>query len=554
MIITDAKNFLSFKGTITPIKDSLLNFEPTDAQITTLLGTVPLTLDGKTLRETDNRFLNHLTDKLQNVNIEKSSRDYYNNNSLNHCEFKIGKQYSIVKDGDSLKVLLANPKSTNLLNEWHFDLNKDLNTEVSQTFLNALNNNILDADKTIRTVKDLKNLAGKKVFVRVDFNVPYKDGTTEIDNDNRIKAALPTIKYLIDSGAKVILASHLGEPKGADRKFTLAPVAVRLQELLKAEGYENTEVKYATDCIGKVVQDGVNSMKNGDVVLLENLRFHKGEKANDANFAKELASLGDIYVNDAFGAAHRGHASTSGMAANFNESVAGLLMEKEINSLGNCLKNPKGPFVAVVGGSKVSSKIDVLEKLMEKVNTLVIGGAMTFTFLKAQGKEVGKSLVENDQLETAKRLMDKANKKGVKIVLATDVVVAPSIDSKDFKTVPVDKIPPDMMGLDIGKETCKEIGTYINDANTVLWNGPMGVFENPNFAEGTKSVAQEVAKATKDRNIVSILGGGDTVSALEKFDIPQESFTHVSTGGGASLEFLEGKQLPGIACLDNVYV
>jgi len=387
------------------------------------------------------------------------------------------------------------------------------------------------------TVRDI-DVKGKRVLVRVDFNVPLDDDG-KITDDTRIRAALPTIKYLLDRGAKVILASHLGRPKGQRREeFSLAPVAVRLEELLKQS------VRKLDDCIGDQVKAEVASMKDGDVILLENLRFYQEEEANDEGFARELASLADIYVNDAFGTAHRAHASTAGVAE-FLPGVAGFLMEKEIEAMGKALSSPERPFVAILGGAKVKDKVGVISNLIEKVDSLIVGGGMAYTFLKAKGFEIGKSIVDTEKLDLAKELMEKAKSKGVKFLLPVDVVVADRFaEDADIKVVEVSEIPQDWQALDIGPKTREEFSREIAKAKTVVWNGPMGVFEMKPFAEGTRSVA----KALIDSEAVTIVGGGDSAAAISEMGFA-DKMTHVSTGGGASLEFLEGKVLPGGAVL-----
>ncbi|MCK9221660.1 MAG: phosphoglycerate kinase [Limnochordia bacterium] len=383
---------------------------------------------------------------------------------------------------------------------------------------------------------DVKN---KTVLVRVDFNVPMQDG--QITDDNRIQAALPTITYLIEQGAKVVLCSHLGRPKGkVVSELRLDPVAKRLSELL------NQEVTKVDDCVGPVVEEVVAKMEAKDVVLLENLRFHGEEEKNAAAFAQQLASIADIYVNDAFGAAHRAHASTEGVAKHI-PGVAGFLMEKEISVMGKALENPERPFVAILGGAKVKDKIGVIQNLLSKVDSLLIGGGMAYTFLKAQGLEIGNSLLDEDGLGLAKELMDLAEKKGVNMFLPVDVVVAQEFaPDSPHKTVDVKEIPADWMGLDIGPKTRAQFARVIKRAKTVVWNGPMGVFEMDAFAKGTFEVAQALA----DADAVTIIGGGDSAAAVEKAGLA-EKITHVSTGGGASLEFLEGKALPGVEALKD---
>ena len=388
-----------------------------------------------------------------------------------------------------------------------------------------------------KTVKDIE-VSGKKVLCRVDFNVPVKDG--QITDDTRIKAALPTIKYLTDNGAKLILMSHLGRPKGEVKpEFSLSPCAPRLGELL------GKPVKMAKDCVGDEVKALVSEMKDGDVLLLENVRFYKGETKNDPELAKQLAELGEVYVNDAFGTAHRAHASTEGVTQFLSPCAAGFLIGKELDSLGKALSNPEHPFLAILGGAKVSDKIAVIESLLSKVDSLAIGGAMAYTFLKAQGKPVGKSMVEEDKLDLANELLAKAKDANVKFMLPEDHVVAPELnDSATGKTV-ID-IPEGEMGLDIGPKTIEDYEAEIKGAKTVFWNGPLGVFENPAFANGTMSVA----KALAESDAFSVIGGGDSASAVMKSGVADQ-VTHISTGGGASLEFMEGKELPGIAALDE---
>ncbi|MEA5002323.1 MAG: phosphoglycerate kinase [Christensenella sp.] len=390
-----------------------------------------------------------------------------------------------------------------------------------------------------KTIEDI-DVAGKRVLVRVDFNVPL-DENGEITDETRIQAALPTIQYLIDKGAKVVLMSHLGRPKGEVKpEFSLAPVAKRLSELL------STKVVFAKDCVGKDAKDAVDSIENGQVVLLENLRFHKEETANDAAFAKELASLGDIFVNDAFGTAHRAHASTAGVAE-YLPAVAGYLIGKELSFMGKALEDPARPFIAILGGAKVSDKIGVIENLLSKVDGLIIGGGMANTFVKAQGYEMGKSLVDDERLGLALDLMEQANRKGIKIMLPSDFVVAKELDAKaEAHVVPVDNIPQDMMALDIGPSSRIIFANEIKRAKTVIWNGPMGVAEIPAFAGGTKAVAEALAEASA----TTIIGGGDSAAAVKKLGFA-DKMSHISTGGGASLEFLEGKELPGVAALND---
>jgi phosphoglycerate kinase len=386
------------------------------------------------------------------------------------------------------------------------------------------------------SVKDL-DLAGKRVFLRVDFNVPL-DENLNIQDDTRIKAALPTIQYIIDKGGMPIVASHLGRPKGkVDAKLTLESVAHRLEMLL------NSKVQFVKDCIGDDVKKMVAGLKPGDVLLLENLRFHIEEKNNDANFARELASLADLYVNDAFGAAHRAHASVAAIAQNFDTPAAGFLMEQELVYLNKALKEPKRPLLAIIGGAKVSTKIGVIKNLLDKVDNLVIGGGMCFTFYKAKGYGIGKSLCEDELLYEAKSALN--NKK---LYLPVDVLVAKEAEAGSAtQNVEATAIPEDQMGVDVGAKSVAQIIDFIKEAKTIVWNGPMGIFEIPGFARGTEFVAKAVATATK-AGAVSIVGGGDTIAALKKFDLVN-AVSHASTGGGASLEYLEGKELPGIKAL-----
>ena len=397
---------------------------------------------------------------------------------------------------------------------------------------------------TKKTVANLSasDLSGKRVLVRADFNVPLDNGS--ITDDTRIRAALPTIQDLASKGAKVILCSHFGRPKGVTEKLRLTPVAVRLSELL------GKEVKKTDDCIGDEVAATVAAMQDGDVLLLENVRFYPEEEANDPEFAKKLASVADLYVNDAFGTAHRAHASTEGVTKYLSPSVAGFLMEKELQYLGSAIDNPQRPLAAIIGGSKVSSKIGVIEKLLEKCDKLLLGGGMVFTFYKARGLNVGKSLVEDDKLELAKSLEEKAKERGVTFLLPTDVVVADKFDAAaNTQTVSVESIPEGWMGLDIGPDSVKTFQDALADCKTVIWNGPMGVFEIEKFAAGTEGIAHSLAGLTQT-GTTTIIGGGDSVAAVEQLNLG-EQMSHISTGGGASLELLEGKELPGVAALDE---
>lgn len=387
------------------------------------------------------------------------------------------------------------------------------------------------------------DLSGKRALVRVDFNVPLDD-QGNITDDTRIRAALPTIQDLIKKGAKVILASHFGRPKGVDDKLRLTPVAKRLSELL------GQEVIKCDDCIGDEVASKVGGMQNGQVLLLENVRFYPEEEKNNPEFAQKLAANADLYVNDAFGTAHRAHASTEGVTHYLSPSVAGYLIEKELQYLQSAIENPQRPLAAIIGGSKVSSKIGVIETLLDKCDKLLLGGGMIFTFYKARGLNVGKSLVEEDKLELAKSLEAKAKERGVDLLLPTDVVVADKFAADaNAQTVSVDNIPSDGMGLDIGPDSVKTFQAALAECKSVIWNGPMGVFEFDKFAVGTEAIARTLADLTK-QGVTSIIGGGDSVAAVEKVGVA-EQMSHISTGGGASLELLEGKELPGIAALDD---
>ena len=391
--------------------------------------------------------------------------------------------------------------------------------------------------KSIRSI-DVK---GKKVFVRADFNVPM-DEQQNITNDTRIRATLPTIQHLLDGGAAVILACHVGRPtEEREAKFSTKPIAARLSELL------GKEVKWAPDCVGPDAEKAATALKPGEVLLLENLRYHKEEKKNDPAFAKQLAALADIAVDDAFGVAHRAHASNVGITA-YLETVAGFLMEKEINYIGKTLEAPQRPFVAIIGGAKVSDKIGVIENMIDKVDTIIIGGGMAHTFDASKGYPIGDSLCERDKIDLAKELLEKAEKKGVKVVLPVDVVIADKFAADaNTKTVDVDKIPDGWQALDSGDKTSEEYVKALQGAKTVIWNGPMGVFEFDAFAKGTEAVAHAVAEATKG-GAVSIVGGGDSIAALKKTGL-SDQISHISTGGGATLELLEGKVLPGIDAL-----
>ncbi|WP_276210453.1 phosphoglycerate kinase [Heyndrickxia coagulans] len=390
-----------------------------------------------------------------------------------------------------------------------------------------------------KSIKDIE-LQGKRVFCRVDFNVPLKDGN--VTDDTRIRAALPTIKYLVENGAKVILASHLGRPKGqVVEELRLTPVAKRLSELL------GKDVKKANEAYGESVKAEISKMNNGDVLLLENVRFYPGEEKNDPELAKEFASLAELYVNDAFGAAHRAHASTEGIAHHL-PAVSGFLMQKELDVLGKALSNPERPFTAIIGGAKVKDKIGVIDNLLDKVDNLIIGGGLAYTFVKAQGHEIGKSLLEEDKIDLAKSFMAKAKEKGVNFYMPVDAIVADEFsETANKKEVAIEEIPADWQALDIGPKTVELYAKVIKESKLVIWNGPMGVFEMDAYANGTKGVAEALADAT---GTYSIIGGGDSAAAVEKFHLA-EKMDHISTGGGASLEFMEGKTLPGVAALND---
>ncbi|MGR5981107.1 phosphoglycerate kinase [Bacillus cereus] len=384
------------------------------------------------------------------------------------------------------------------------------------------------------------DLKGKRVFCRVDFNVPMKEG--KITDETRIRAALPTIQYLVEQGAKVILASHLGRPKGqAVEELRLTPVAARLGELL------GKDVKKADEAFGPVAQEMVAAMNEGDVLVLENVRFYAGEEKNDAELAKEFAALADIFVNDAFGAAHRAHASTAGIA-DYLPAVSGLLMEKELDVLGKALSNPERPFTAIIGGAKVKDKIGVIRHLLDKVDNLIIGGGLAYTFVKALGHEIGLSLCEDDKIELAKEFMQLAKEKGVNFYMPVDVVITEEFsETATTQIVGIDSIPSNWEGVDIGPKTREIYADVIKNSKLVVWNGPMGVFEMTPFAEGTKAVGQALADA---EDTYSVIGGGDSAAAVEKFGMA-DKMSHISTGGGASLEFMEGKELPGVVCLND---
>ena len=389
-----------------------------------------------------------------------------------------------------------------------------------------------------KTIKDL-DIRSKRLLMRVDFNVPMDRGL-KITDDTRIKSALPTIQYALDKGAKIILMSHLGRPDGnVQEELRLRPVALRLGELL------NKKVTCTSNCVGKEAEDAVRKMKDGDVLLLENVRFHPEEEKNERDFAKKLSLLGDIFVNDAFGTAHRAHASTCGVAE-FLPAVGGFLMEKEIEYLQKTIESPRKPFAVILGGAKVSDKIGVIEHLLDKVDKFLIGGGMAYTFLAARGERIGKSKLEKDRIEYAKDLLTKVTNKGVELLLPADHVVVRELDKKSESMVVSGDIPEDMLGVDIGPETVLRFKNALGDARTILWNGPLGVFEIEPFSKGTREVAEFITRL----DAVTVIGGGDTASAFSQFGL-EDNISHVSTGGGASLEFLEGKELPGIAALQD---
>ena len=399
------------------------------------------------------------------------------------------------------------------------------------------------------SIRDI-DLANKRVFIRVDFNVPLTEDGSTITDDTRIVATLPTIVYALQKHAKVILASHLGRPKGKPNpKYSLRPVVDRLRELLDKQLGESVNVAFSPDCVGDIAGEMARQLESGQVLLLENLRYHAEEEANDPEFSKALASLADVYVNDAFGSAHRAHASTAGITHYLKPAVAGRLREKEITYLGKALEAPEKPFVAIIGGSKISGKIDVIDNLLDKVDTLVIVGGMAYTFQRALGVATGKSLVEEDKIDMAKAALDKAKAKGVKLLLPVDNILADKF-APDANTQPWDtsvNFPADWQGLDIGPKSIAAIEDVVSTARTIVWNGPAGVFEFPKFAVGTNAIARAVAA---NKAAISIIGGGDSVSAINQAGVADQ-ITHISTGGGASLEFLEGKKLPGVEALTN---
>ncbi|SRR5579875_568439 len=392
------------------------------------------------------------------------------------------------------------------------------------------------------SIRDL-DLAGKRVFMRVDFNVPLEGGA--VSDDTRIRETLPTVRLAMERGARLVLASHLGRPKGkVDLQYSLQPVAARLSELI------GKTVEFASDCVGADAEAKSNGLKNGQLLLLENVRFHPEEEKNDADFARRLSMLCDqLFVCDAFGSAHRAHASVVGITKFVKQAAAGLLMEKELAYLGRAISNPERPFVAVLGGAKVSDKIEVVQNLMKLADAMLIGGAMAYTFLKSHGKAVGKSLVEDDKLELAKHLLEEARERNFKLLLPVDHVIAESPESATTKTVDIAATPDGWMGLDVGPKTVQRFGQEIAKAKTIVWNGPLGMFEKPAFANGTLGIARAVAAATKS-GATSIIGGGDSVAAVEQAGVA-EQISHISTGGGASLEFLAGEKLPGVEALSN---
>lgn len=413
-------------------------------------------------------------------------------------------------------------------------------SRVSRVVVEAVKKSVGDLTKA--------DLEGKRVLVRADLNVPL-DKALNITDDTRIRAAIPTLKYLLENGAKVLLTSHLGRPKGEDKaadkaKFSLAPVVGRLSECL------GQKVTLVDDCIGPKVEEAVKAMSNGQLILLENVRFHKEEEKNDPEFSKQMAANADLYVNDAFGTAHRAHSSTEGVTKFLTPAVSGFLLQKELDYLDGAVKSPKKPFVAIVGGSKVSTKIPVIESLLETSDKILIGGGMIFTFYKARGLSVGKSLVEEDKLDLAKKLEEMAKAKGVELLLPDDVVVADKFDADaNSQIVDIDAIPDGWMGLDIGPKSIAKFNAALADAKTVVWNGPMGVFEFPKFATGTVAIANTLAGLTP-KGCITIIGGGDSVAAVEQAGVAG-AMSHISTGGGASLELLEGKVLPGVAALNE---
>jgi len=444
----------------------------------------------------------------------------------------------------SPRVVMASPRLSSFAGK---DVASAASVRISQR-ASRVSRVVVEAVK--KSVGDLKkaDLEGKRVLVRADLNVPL-DKALNITDDTRIRAAIPTLKYLLDNGAKVLLTSHLGRPKGEDKeadkkKFSLAPVVGRLSECL------GSPVTLVDDCIGPKVEEAVKAMPNGSLILLENVRFYKQEEKNDPEFSKQMAANADLYVNDAFGTAHRAHTSTEGVAKFLKPAVAGFLLQKELDYLDGAVQNPKKPMVAIVGGSKVSTKIPVIESLLEKADKVIIGGGMIFTFYQARGLKVGKSMVESDKLDLAKKLEAMAKAKGVELILPVDVVVADKFDADaNAQTVDINNIPDGWMGLDIGPKSVEMFNKALADAKTVIWNGPMGVFEFPKFANGTVSIANTLAGLTP-KGCITIIGGGDSVAAVEQAG-KAAAMSHISTGGGASLELLEGKVLPGVAALNE---
>ncbi|MDJ0625125.1 MAG: phosphoglycerate kinase [Candidatus Caenarcaniphilales bacterium] len=397
-------------------------------------------------------------------------------------------------------------------------------------------------------MEDLKNsqIEGKRVLVRVDFNVPMQDG--KVTDTTRLKACLPTIEFLLKKNCKVILMSHFGRPKGKkDLKYSLKPVALELGSLIRKE------VKFASDCIGPEAESVVNSLDEAEICLLENVRFYSEEETNEEGFSKKLASLGELYVNDAFGSAHRAHASTTGVAKFLKPSVAGFLMEKEITELGNLLQRPERPFTSIIGGSKVSSKIDILDSLIEKSDVVLVGGGMAYTFIKARGGKIGKSICEDDKLSLASELIQKAKDKGTAFILPDDNLCIKDFNNKSEVPQPVlaGQIDDELEGCDVGPITCENFSRYISESKTILWNGPVGIFEDDRFASGSKAIAEALTKVQANGG-KTVIGGGDSAAAVAKFGFTDKDFGHISTGGGASLEFLEGKTLPGVAALDKI--
>ncbi len=396
---------------------------------------------------------------------------------------------------------------------------------------------------------DYRALRGRRVLVRVDFNTPL-DADGRITDDTRIRASLETIEHLAGSGARVILISHLGRPKGREEKLSLKPIAAHLADLLRGKGIN---VSFANECVGHVAHAAVAKVLPGEVCLLENVRFHQEDEANDLGFAQRLALLGEIYVNDAFGVSHRAHASTAGLTQFLRPALAGFLLEREVNVLSSTLENPTRPFATIIGGSKVSSKMAVLEKLLERADVMIIGGAMAFSFLKAQGFEVGRSLVENDRLEYCTKLMARAKELGVRLILPVDVVCGRSVsDTCAAGIARIHKMPPDLIGLDIGPTTIRIIEHELDQCQTIMWNGPLGLFETRAFAMGTNAIIDKLVALTGSGNRRTVVGGGDSVAALSARNVTDGGVSHISTGGGATLEFIEQGTLPGIACLDDV--